>query len=105
MSREINSPEERCEDPLVMSLDTVIGDDGIVTTAAGDADKLSGRIRRTVFAARRGIGLSDIENVSNRRQRPTSGINKGLVGRVDGSSGVSHHGALKLNERRVGPLN
>ena len=56
------SSEERREDPLVVSLNSIVGDDGVAPTATGDADERSRNIRGTVFAARRIFAASQIEN-------------------------------------------
>src|SRR4051812_43639827 len=99
-----NSSEVRSENPFVVSLNAVVSDNRVMTTATGNTDELSGRIRRAVLASRRGFRLSDVEHVGDLWQWRGC-ANKGLVSRVHRSSGVSHGGALKLKEHGLSFFN
>ena len=46
--REVLS-EERCEYPTVITIHSVISDDGLGAVATGDADEWTSRIRRIIF--------------------------------------------------------
>ena len=63
-------PEVRSEDPLIVAINAVVGDDGSAFAATGDADELHGSVFRCVFAARRFFFGVGIENIRDERKPP-----------------------------------
>ena len=95
------SPEVWSEDPSIMTFDTVVGNDGVATTATGDADEWPSRVRSVIFAAGGLFCASGVEDVREHRGLSGNRHKRRVTGRHL-SSGVSDHGALKLKEDGIG---
>ena len=67
LKNQIASAEDRREDPLVVPIDTVIGNHGIALTAAGNSRERAGRTCRVVFAAGRSVFGLVIEHIHHLR--------------------------------------
>ena len=70
----ISLSKQRCEDPSVVSINSVICHDGITLTATGNAEEWSRGICRIIFAARRrrsGFSIEYVGHLRNYRSEPT----------------------------------
>src|SRR5205085_827661 len=97
MSVKNISSEVRSENPFVVSLDAVVGDDGVAAAAAGDSNELTGRVCRCVFAAWRFFCSSYVKHVGDLCQRPC-GLCKLTISRIHWSPGISYDCTLEINE-------
>ena len=71
---KFRSAKDRCEDPLVVTINPVVSDHRVTLTAAGDAEEWSGCAGGIIFSTRRGVGLFCIEHVGHLRDRERSEI-------------------------------
>ncbi len=69
MMRARASAEIGSEDPTVVTLNAVVTENGTAAAAAGDADERTRGVFRIVFAARRFLYSSGVEDVGHDRGR------------------------------------
>ena len=103
---KISLSKQRCEDPSVVSINSVICHHGITLTATGNAKEWTGGICRIIFAARRrrrGVSIEDIGHLRNYRSEPAH-VSTGRRWRAAGINGQRLHEAGDILGRRADQL-
>src|SRR5687768_667496 len=101
--RRDSSLEERGEDPLVMALDVVVGEDGGAAAAARDSDERPAARYRSILAARRVILRPGVEDAAEAHEASRE-VQHRLVLIIplrQASFGVEGDSADEFGERRV----